>query len=446
MRVMRRVLLIAGMGATGVIVMPGCSADAPLPSGPEESALVMFSMTGSGGLSANKSAMGYWNRKTVYDWSVSKTLLSPTPVGTPAAIPLGPGVSVDMVYRLSFTKAFAGEAFTAGVKGSICVRNEGGSATQNLRIVDVVHMSMNGGETYVPHTAPVDLDVSAYPTLGPGEEHCYPYNISMSPTEGATYRNVATITADNFDAVEGGYPFVMPATPDNQFVDAYADITDVVTCPDGLTCTPIEPTMGMGGSGWQWLMQGSSFSVDVVVRVTNQSLPCATVELVNALRLQENDGGSVNTNYGGQLRIDEVRTRLDAGACTVSGCTPGFWQGGAGRTLWNVSGDADWDGALAQPFWHAVPFNGYFASHAALMGKSMYQLVSTGAGPVPAIKAARSLVAAYLNASYHTAYPWTRAELTMKWASAVLGGDEMLRALHTELDAANNLFDCRQSP
>jgi len=48
----------------------------------------------------------------------------------------------------------------------------------------------------------------------------------------------------------------------------------------------------------------------------------------------------------------------------------------------------------------------------------------------------RSLVAAYLNASWGMNYPYTTAELEAMWTAAVASGDFL--SLHMLLDAANN--------
>jgi hypothetical protein len=65
--------------------------------------------------------------------------------------------------------------------------------------------------------------------------------------------------------------------------------------------------------------------------------------------------------------------------------------------------------------------------------------VSTGGGPDDFQKAARSLVAAHLNASWGMNYPYTTTDLADFWADPVKdGSDAAFLALHTKLDAANN--------
>ncbi|MEX0683307.1 MAG: Ig-like domain-containing protein [Dehalococcoidia bacterium] len=152
---------------------------------------------------------------------------------------------------------------------------------------------------------------------------------------------------------------------------------------------------------------------------------------------------SGDENYSGDVSECEWFTVGEGG----QGCTPGFWQGGNGSKLWNTSPDAQWtaatNGLANPPFIHTTLFNSFFSAHADLNGLTMLDLVGTGGGPNPVRKAARSLVAAYLNASIGLDYPYTTAQLSAMWNDANDGDDsdgEFL-ALHTQLDAANNLHN-----
>src|SRR5262249_6665700 len=68
--------------------------------------------------------------------------------------------------------------------------------------------------------------------------------------------------------------------------------------------------------------------------------------------------------------------------------------------------------------------------------KTMSDLLCNGAGPQPAEKAARAVIAAYLNASFGLSFPFTPAEVAAKWAAAV-GNNSALNALANDLGAAN---------
>ena len=89
------------------------------------------------------------------------------------------------------------------------------------------------------------------------------------------------------------------------------------------------------------------------------------------------------------------------------------------------------------PFIHTTLFNDFFTDHSALDGLTMLEIVGTGGGNVPARKAARDVVAAYLNSSFGLNYPFTPAEIAAKWTAAVAGGNSALNALHLELAPLN---------
>ena len=93
-------------------------------------------------------------------------------------------------------------------------------------------------------------------------------------------------------------------------------------------------------------------------------------------------------------------------------------------------------GMNGNPYIHTTLFNDFFNTYGGLSGFDMFDLVSTGGGPDDFQKAARSLVAAYLNSSWGMNYPYTTGELDAMWTDAVNNGT--FQALHEELDAANN--------
>jgi hypothetical protein len=126
----------------------------------------------------------------------------------------------------------------------------------------------------------------------------------------------------------------------------------------------------------------------------------------------------------------------------AQGCTPGFWQGGVGSRLWDQVNDPQWTasgGAGTNPFVHTTLFNSYFESWGSLSGLTMMDIVGTGGGSDPARKAARSLVAAYLNASWGLDFGVTTEELEEMWEDAVAAGTRSaFLELHTYLDGLNN--------
>ena len=135
--------------------------------------------------------------------------------------------------------------------------------------------------------------------------------------------------------------------------------------------------------------------------------------------------------------------------------SPGFWKdGGGGQTsLWDSVGDLHWNAwaqklgltsaTPANPFVKSDPFTAVFAPHAAVSGYTMQQLLdgvktkdSTEIEDA-ARKAARSLVAAYLDASlYGPRYAYTQAQLTIMWQQTVTTNTkDAFEALKTQLEA-----------
>lgn len=132
------------------------------------------------------------------------------------------------------------------------------------------------------------------------------------------------------------------------------------------------------------------------------------------------------------------------------GCTPGFWGNnaphgyGGGVEWWNAASDQQWTangGTGANPFNHNTAFAPFFTAHSLLAGYTMWDAVNGGGGSQPARRAARQLVAAYLNASFGGGYPFTPSQLSSMWTQAVSGGNDALNALSTLLDATNNACD-----
>lgn len=123
---------------------------------------------------------------------------------------------------------------------------------------------------------------------------------------------------------------------------------------------------------------------------------------------------------------------------TGEGCSPGFWQGGYGRWLWNDPNDPDWKGHGTNPFTHETAFNSIFAPSSATDDMELYSFVRRGGGPWNWRKAARNVVAGYLNASYGMNYPFSTEEIADMWANAVSGATTF-EEVHSLLGEANNL-------
>jgi hypothetical protein len=128
------------------------------------------------------------------------------------------------------------------------------------------------------------------------------------------------------------------------------------------------------------------------------------------------------------------------------GCTPGFWQGGFGKELWNEDNDADWGdagGDGVNPFKTTDKFNSFAlftpTGNATVDNMTMLQIVGSGGTNVWARKAARDLIAAYLNASFGLDYPYDLQTILDDWDTAVAGGTAGFQAFHLKYAAANQL-------
>lgn len=85
----------------------------------------------------------------------------------------------------------------AGVRGTVCVTNSGDRATDGLLIVDTVQYKPKGGGQFQDFGDSVVVDLGNYSVLGPGEKHCYEYEITFEPIQDAIYRNTARVTITN---------------------------------------------------------------------------------------------------------------------------------------------------------------------------------------------------------------------------------------------------------
>ena len=140
---------------------------------------------------------------------------------------------------------------------------------------------------------------------------------------------------------------------------------------------------------------------------------------------------------------DDASVIIDV-PCQV--CTPGFWQGGAGLQLWDDPvTDPQWNYAGAQPFTDDDLFSEIFSLNTdiRLEGQAMLQIVGNdGRIANSAEKAARDMVAAYLNESaFPEAFPANCLQgLFNRWYAAV-NDDAALEAFHALVGGWNDLSD-----
>jgi hypothetical protein len=200
----------------------------------------------------------------------------------------------------------------------------------------------------------------------------------------------------------------------------------------GGTTTIKTTTNGFFGASTEFYNLLASVDGDLWDTLT---IPVTIPALATSLEVQliSGDGG------GNSASLNWIGAGLSLPPPEGEGCTPGAWQGGNLDYRWDTLPDGDWDPPDGNPFYRDTLFNDFFTPWGSLGGETMWDLVRKGGGPDPARKAARNLVAAYLNASYAgIEYPLTTTELNDLWDDAVNGNMAFLD-LHLLLGELNSL-------
>jgi hypothetical protein len=372
-------------------------------------------------LSVTKTADEFYTR--YFAWQISKDV---DPLGP---ITLAPGESVDLNYSVTVDLLSTTDNDWQ-VKGSIQVSNAAPIAATINNVGDVaspaIAAAVDCGSIAFPYSlaAGGTLDCT-YDTGKQDSANANPFgdtNTATATQQLYDYAPDMTATADGTKDYSGTAPINFSEATIS-YVDEQIDVNDnyagFLGTVDALTDT---------------LPKTFNYSRTV----TAASDFCGSFQVDNTASFVTNDTGTTGSSDASV--VVEV---------PCEGCTPGFWQGGAGAPLWDVENDEDWKaGNYAteyNPFAHDKLFNDYFSdvTDSRLDGWTMYALVSTGGGSDPAQKAARDMVAAYLNES---AFPGSfpaddLASLTQMWYDAVSGGDPALDAFHNTVSAWNSPTD-----
>jgi len=217
---------------------------------------------------------------------------------------------------------------------------------------------------------------------------------------------------------------------------------DCSNCEDG---TPVE--------GWSVSLTEEGVVVDTQLTDANGCYEWAGLECGITYDLHDEGRDGWDACGPSDIVFDRSQSgdSFDHTFCNVplQGCTPGFWQGGpdqkedhaGGQWLWNEVNDPQWTasgGMGTNPYIHTTLFNDFFTPYPGLDGYTMMDLVNTGGTSYNPQKAGRSLVAAYLNASWGMGYAYTTTELAQLWEDTLVSEDFL--GLHPELDAANNAY------
>jgi hypothetical protein len=351
--------------ATGLAVFAVIAACAESPTDPTAASLTaspslskQSSRSGTT-LSATKSAVGFREDRLEYDWTVKKSLravlagphMLPEPLNGQTTVT--PGDPRWLEYRIEATRNEGARSSATGVRGSVCVTNGGGVATQGLAIVDVVQTS-TGSAPYQDYTSK-PVDVSAKPVLAPGESYCYPYEVAITPLAGAQYRNTARITITN----HSGYPG-QPFGPGAGAAGVKADFS----IPDNITsvtrdasatldehlsrgCAAVFPSIvctwenETGPVGPVTVTHSQTF--DVMVDLYDVHVCGEDLNFKNVATLTEN--GPRLSGEAAQVRADSASLLVHTGNCAPKpinpGCTltQGYWKNHA----WPAVSIFSWD-------------------------------------------------------------------------------------------------------
>ena len=121
--------------------------------------------------------------------------LESTPIPTPTPTLASTGTTLGAENRpMGFREQVSGkERF--GVRGEICVTNNGARTTENLKMVDQVQYKDDSGK--FQNLVGASKTITSTSQLKPGEKKCFLYEIEVKPTSGAIYRNAASVTITN---------------------------------------------------------------------------------------------------------------------------------------------------------------------------------------------------------------------------------------------------------
>jgi hypothetical protein len=130
----------------------------------------------------------------------------------------------------------------------------------------------------------------------------------------------------------------------------------------------------------------------------------------------------------------------------LAGCTPGFWGNngnGVGGWLWDTANDPNWDAAGGygtNPFTQDTLFNAFFKNPIDPFipsNATMEEIITQGGTDDVHNKAGRTVIGAYLNASFGMNYGYTPTQVMNAWKAAVAGGDDALLDFHLLFGGAN---------
>jgi hypothetical protein len=140
---------------------------------------------------------GTWITPTETATATPTLTETPTPTLTPTETSLGQG-GTSIEVKLIARGFRAGDVdLVYGVEGQVCVTNVGDVPTENLSIHNIVETKTTAGpfEEYLDF----NVDVSGKSVLNPGQDYCFPYFKTFTPSEDpeTKYRNSAEVSITN---------------------------------------------------------------------------------------------------------------------------------------------------------------------------------------------------------------------------------------------------------
>jgi hypothetical protein len=314
-----------------------------------------------------------------YDWTLVKevSIDGGTTWVDSASVEINVGESQDYLWRLVATKS-AGVDSDWAVEGEITITNNHPTRVAEITAVSDVVSPAIAANVDCGVTFPHDIAANG------GTLTC-DYDADLPDASDRT--NTATATQQLYDFDEDGVG-TADGTMDysgNADVDfSTATITEVdesatlsdpeVPSADGMTITA-----------------GGTFLSGTLTYTCGE-----TTLIVNTALLTEDDSGQIR-----QGSADLTVTCVPV----FEGCTPGFWQGGNGVSLWDDPNDTLSDAVeaaltgyglvLSDDFYTGAQFNDIFGGTDT---RTLLEIVSSGGGPDFEDKAKRDLIAALLNA------------------------------------------------
>lgn len=339
-------------------------------------------------LSVAKNAATTYTR--TFQWTIDKS-------ADQTEFTVNPGQSVDVHYTVTVDTTGYTDSNWA-VAGSITVTNPAPKAAVINTVADVVSpaiaASVNCGVTF-PYTLAAGgtltcsysaalPDATSRTNTATASQQLYDYDPSLTATPAGTAGHTGSA------AVAFGAPTTV--------VDEQITVTDTYAGALG-TANALTDTLP------------KSFTYTRTVSYGHFPT-CGDFTLDNTATFTTNDSGTTGSDSWSVL----------VHVPCLEGCTPGFWQGGSGLQLWDgIAPDAPW-----APFKSSDRFDSFFTDPGDHFGtRTMLDVVGSGGGSLFIDKAARSLVAAYLNASDpEINYPYSTATILADWATATTANTE----------------------